>query len=151
MALQMPSSDAKHDSLLWYLHATLHRRPVRNIVVPALDLGKIFELHVMHFMAPYTGVGRNVCDRIFTGEKVALAKCLFQNGIKPQSLFMESLDGKWNFFFETIKIVGLPEHRSNSAHLKHEPLKNAVALTHIRRPELAGFFRQIHQNGSRFE
>src|ERR1051325_2755382 len=134
----MQSSHAKHDSLLWYPHAPFNRRPVRNIVVPTFDAGKIFELHVMHFMAPYPRVSRNVRDRIFTGEKFALAECLFQNGIKPQSLVMKSLDGKRNFFFETIKIVGLPEHRSNSAHLKHEPLDDRVALAHIRRPELAG-------------
>src|SRR5690242_21031526 len=64
---------------------------------------------------------------------------------------MEPLDGKRYLFFEPIKIVGLAEHGPDSAHLKHQPLDDRIALAQIRRPELPRFFRQIHQDRARFE
>ena len=57
---------------------------------------------------------------------------------------MIALDRVGHFFLEPKEIICLAEHRSDPAHLEHQPLDHQVALAQIRRPQLAGFFRQIH-------
>ena len=76
---------------------------------------------------------------------------LVENAVQAPRFFVKALDGVGDFFLQAIKIIRLAEHRPNAAHLKHEPLNHGVALAHVSGPELAGFFREVKQNGARFE
>src|SRR5208282_5076783 len=44
------------------------------------------------------------------------------------------------------KVPSLPEHRSNSGHLEHQPLHDVVARAGLRRHELTGLLRQVEKD-----
>ena len=70
---------------------------------------------------------------------------------KAERFFVITFNGVGNFFAQTEEKIGLTEHRADTAHLKHEPLNQFVALAHLLRKKLAGLFRQVHQDGARLE
>ena len=55
------------------------------------------------------------------------------------------------FACKLMKEAELTKHRTNAAHLEHHPLHGLVALGRIRRHQLAGFLRQIDQDGTRLK
>ena len=54
------------------------------------------------------------------------------------------------FFGVSTKMSGLPEHRPDATHLKHQPLQRGVFRSGFVGQKLAGFLRQINQNRTGF-
>src|SRR4029077_19013465 len=105
----------------------------------------------MHFVPPDPWVRGNISNRIFPSEVFLLTELLIQDFVKPQRFFVIAVNGVGDFLAQTEEKIGLTEHWPDTAHLKHKPLNDLVALAHILRKELAGLFSQVHQDRARLE
>jgi hypothetical protein len=67
-------------------------------------------------------------------------------------LLLVALYGRRDLLGEVaVEDVGLPHHGADAAHLEHQPLDGLGAALGILRQQLAGFLRQIEQDGAGFE
>jgi hypothetical protein len=48
-------------------------------------------------------------------------------------------------------VAELPKHRSHARHLEHQPFHHFGATRHVSGQQLPSFFRQVNQDGPRFE
>ena len=96
----------------------------------------------------------DVGDGIFTGNPVFVREFFFQN--REQTLSFADIALAWARVFdfracEFHEETHLAEHRTQSAHLEHEPLDDLGFLGRGIANQLASFLSQINQDGSAFE
>ena len=94
---------------------------------------------------------RDVGDAVCAGQIVAIRQPGIENGEKPLHLAQITCLHRRQFFRPIMaEQIGLAHHRPQPANLQHQPLQGFGAATRIGGQQLAGFFCQPDEDGTRF-
>ena len=94
----------------------------------------------------------NIGDRKIICQILMMFQMIVQYFQQAAHFKLKARNHRRHFFREiAVKNIGLPHHRANAAHLKHQPCHHFGAPFNITRQQPSGFFRQMHHNRSGLE
>src|SRR5690606_16976738 len=145
---------------LGYLQPANHRGTGKEVFQYSFDVGEAFELHqfaglVEADQVAYPGEGGDIGDAVLRAhDPVTVLQLPIQYA--EQTLAFGDVAVAWALVFvilagEFVEEAELAEHRADAADLEHQPLDGLVAFGWVPREQLAGFLRQINQDGAGLE
>src|SRR5262245_25278461 len=98
-----------------HLHAALHGRACSDPVEPALDAGKVGEVHLVPFVPRHPRVSGDVRHRVLRAEPFTLREVPVEHGVKPAGLLAVALDRVGHRLGRRAhEMVHLAEHRPDA-------------------------------------
>ncbi len=141
------SGNRNFTHVLRHLVAALHRRPLGDGRVPALDVGILVHVDRLPLVARDPRPDRDVGDRVVTGDEFAAVEPAVEHAVQAMRLLEVTLLGVRRLALVVFhEVMDLSQHRAGAAHLPHQPFQHAVARLAVLRQKLAGLVREIdHQ------
>ena len=136
-----------------HLHPAHHRRPVRDLVEPALEVREVGPGDALVLPRAQPGEDGDVGDAVVgAAEVLAVGQALVHHAVEPAGLVGVAVDGVGDLLGRIdAKVVRLTEHRADAAHLEHQPLQHLVLATRRRRQKAPALAGQVEQDRARFE
>src|SRR5262245_39670276 len=114
--------------LEWDFDAALAGRPRAHRVHPAAEMAEPFDVDTRPFVGASPLPVGDIGDGVIAGEPLALPETCVEHLEKPAALVLVAVDGRLNLLGEVAEEdVRLPHHRTDPAHLEHEPLDDPGA------------------------
>ena len=94
----------------------------------------------------------DVGNRVLAGKKLVARQMAIQNAEQATDFALIAIDGRLDLFREVAEEdIGLTHHGTHTTHLKHQPLQDLRTPLGVGGHQLAGFFGQIDEDGTRLE
>ena len=138
----------------WLRHgdAALARRTRFQPGNPGLQVGQAVNFDTAPPVDAHPAPVGDIGDAVFVAQKFAALELPFQHFEQAPAFVVVALDGRWKFFREiAIEHVRLAHHRPDAGHLEHQPLRDSRLAFFVLGQQLAGFARQVEQDGAAFE
>src|SRR5688572_31283170 len=131
-----------------HLHRALHRRALEDRIAPLLERRKVVDVHALALGRAQPRHRRHVGDGVLVARQIlALPQPPIHNPVEAIRFVLVAVHGVLDLLRRVAqKVVRLPEHRADVAHLEHGPLHHLPALAQILRQEPAGLGRQIEKH-----
>src|SRR5690606_29471304 len=116
------------------VHSLLHRRPRADRVEPALEVREVAPFDAVPLPTGEPGIVDYVGERIEgAGQMLVLRETPVGYPVQPVRFRGIAVDGVRHLFLrEPPEMVRLPEHRTYTAHLPHQPFEHRYAAPHVR-------------------
>src|SRR6056297_1606145 len=139
--------------LLADLIAAAQRRAALAKLVPAVDVREVsLQVHALALVGNDPGPAGDVGDGVLVADVFPPLQAPVEHAIEAQHLaviaFLRILDLLRRIELE---VAGLADHRTEAAHLPHQPLVHFRAFAQVFGIEQAGFGAEIDQDGASFE
>src|SRR4029450_10143586 len=137
--------------ILWHFVTFLHGRALGNGRVPPLHLRIFVEVDRLPLVARHPWPDCAIGDGVIISDEFAIAQPAVEHAIEPVRLLEKALLGVGGLAFVVFhEVVDLPEHRTGSSHLPHQPLEHAIAWLTSLRQELSGLVGEVDHERRRF-
>ena len=134
------------------LHRPFDGRPGHDGLEPALEVGKVIEILALVLVGPHPAYASHVGDRIVASQELPVRQALVHDAIEPVALIGVAVDGVWDLLRRILtKMMRLPGHRTEAAHLPEKPLVDLDAGALVRRIELPELAAEILKDGAGLE
>src|SRR5688572_25671263 len=120
-----------------HLHRALHRRALEDRVAPLLQRRKVVDVHALALGRAQPRHRRHVGDGVFVARQIlAFPQPSIDDSVEAIRFVLVAVHGVLDLLRRVAqKVVRLPEHRADVAHLEHGPLHHLPALAQILRQE----------------
>src|SRR5437879_6747800 len=113
---------------------------------------QVVDLHPRPGVDAHPGPGGDVGDRILAGQELVVAEPRVEHPVEALGLVLVARDGVVDLLRRVAEEdVRLPLHRTDAAHLEHDPLDDRRATLAVGRQETPGLLGQVDQDGARLE
>src|SRR5262245_49509722 len=139
---------SESDSIQLRFHPALGRRAGHQLIVPALDIGKVLQFDLVARVAPGPAEDREVGDRQGAGYELAAREALVQHIVEPARLFHVAVQavGAVLLVLQRDEMVHLARKRTEAAHLPHQPFIDRNAFGQRLGQEFSGLLAEIKQD-----
>jgi len=136
-----------------HLDTALHRRARADLVEPALQVRVVVPVDALVLPRSQPGEHRDVGDRVGgAAEVAALRQAPVHHAVQALRLVAVALDRVGDLLGRIdAEVVRLAEHRTDTAHLEHQPLQHLVLAARVRRQQATGLAGEVEQDRARFE
>src|SRR6266540_950078 len=138
-------------TLCQYLDCALHRRPRGDTLAPALEDRELLDVDALALGRAHPGHGRHVGDAVLVAtQPFAFLQPLVDHTVEALRLVAIAVHRVLDLLRRVLQeMMRLAEHRTDVAHLRHDPLHHHPALAQPLRQEPAGLRGEVEQHRPR--